>query len=476
MLTRLKRSNAEIIAEYAEFPSAAGHTGIEDRMVDVNQLSRRGLLRLGQLTLGASFAGMLGEASSALANSPASRSAAKHCIFIMLQGGPSHIDLWDPKPDAGLDIRGPFPSIATQTPGIRFGELMSGSAGVSEHLAVVRSMTHKFTNHIAGTYVTLTGSDNQPDRDREAHADDFPGPAAILNRLAPARHGVPTAVSLPGWLSIPGPSNRMPGQYGGFLGSVYDPFLLEGDPGKPDYRPLALGLPKNVTADRLSTRLTLVQQLDRSAHLIERDLNRQFDRLTESAYALVSDGRLRRALDLSEESEATRNRYGASTIGQSLLVARRLVEIGVPFVAYNAFNQEWDTHGGLLGRYQQIVPPMDQAFAALVSDLHQRGLLDETLVINAGEFGRTPKINNMNGRDHWPNAYTNVVAGGGIRGGQVLGMTDRQGGEVLEDAVHPADLLATMWHQLGLDPHTEIRDRLGRPHLISGGRVIRELL
>jgi hypothetical protein len=429
-------------------------------------LSRRGLLKLGPLSVAASLVPNA---------APAADRQAKHCIFIMLQGGPSHIDLWDPKPKASTDVRGPFTTNSTSVPGIQFGEPMSETCKVAHHLAVIRSMTHKFTNHIAGTYVTLTGSTNQPDRDREAHADDFPGPAAILSLVAASHRGIPTAVSLPGWLSIPGPSNRMPGQYGGFLGSVYDPFLLKGDPQKPDYRPLALGLPKEVSRQRLVDRKTLSKQLDRTAHLIEAELNRQVDRLTESAYTLVSDGRLQRALDLSEESAATKARYGATRIGQSLLIARRLVEIGVPYVAYNAFNQEWDTHGALKGRYQQIVPPMDQAYAALIQDLHERGLLYDTLVVNTGEFGRTPKMNQKQGRDHWPNAYSTVLAGGGIRGGLCWGQTDRQGGEVLEGAVSPRDVLATMWRQLGLDPRTEIRDRVGRPHLISDGRVLREL-
>ncbi|MFP6674203.1 MAG: DUF1501 domain-containing protein [Pirellulaceae bacterium] len=432
-------------------------------------LSRRGLLKLGSLSVATS---MVPRAARAAAGT---ESQAKHCIFIMLQGGPSHIDLWDPKPTASTDVRGPFTTIPTSVPGIQFGEPMSETSKVAHHLAVIRSMTHKFTNHIAGTYVTLTGSTNQPDRDREAHADDFPGPAAVLNLVAAGQRGIPTAVSLPGWLSIPGPSNRMPGQYGGFLGSVYDPFLLEGDPQKPDYRPLALGLPEDVTRQRLVERMTLSKQLDRTAHWIEAELNQQVDRLTESAYTLVSDGRLQRALDLSSESAATKAKYGDSRIGQSLLIARRLVEIGVPYVAYNAFNQEWDTHGNLKARYQQIVPPTDRAFAALIQDLNDRGLLDDTLVVNTGEFGRTPKVNNKNGRDHWPNAYSTVLAGGGIRGGLSWGQTDRQGGEVLEAAVNPCDVLATMWRQLRLDPRTEIRDRLGRPHLISNGRVLREL-
>lgn len=268
----------------------------------------------------------------------------------------------------------------------------------------------------------------------------------------------------------------MPGQYGGFLGSVRDPFLIEGDPSDAGYRPLSLSLPAGMDSGRISARLNLSAQLDTSARLLERDLDRQYDRLRHSAYDLIVDGRVRQALDLTQESVTLRDRYGRTKIGQSLLLARRLVEAGVQFVAFNAFNQEWDIHGGLTGRYKQIVPPMDQAFGSLVEDLAQRGMLDSTLVVNTGEFGRTPRINKDGGRDHWPNAYTSVLAGGGIRGGIVYGETDRQGAEVLGRPVAPADLLATMWHQLGIDPATEIRDRLRRPHRVSDGRVLRELL
>jgi hypothetical protein len=229
-------------------------------------------------------------------------------------------------------------------------------------------------------------------------------------------------------------------------------------------------------AARIGTRLSLAAQLDRSARLLEKDLDRQYDRLRHSAYDLIVDGRIRQALELGQEPDAVRDRYGRTKLGQSLLLARRLVEAGVQFVACNAFNQEWDTHGGLEGRYKQIVPPMDQGFAALVDDLHQRGLLSDTLVINTGEFGRTPRINKDGGRDHWPNAYTSVLAGGGVCPGTAYGETDRHGAEVLGRPVAPADLLATMWHQLGIDPATEIHDRLKRPHRISDGRVLRELL
>ncbi|MFZ4733479.1 MAG: DUF1501 domain-containing protein [Pirellulales bacterium] len=427
---------------------------------------RRELLRIGGVSILGALAG--GHRIAAAAGTP----AARRCIFMLLQGGASHIDLWDPKPLAVPEIRGPFRPIATAVPGIQFGELMEATAAVADRLCVIRSMTHRFSNHIAGTYVTLTGSNAQPDQDREAHADDFPGPAAVLDALQEPVPGVPRAVSLPNWLSIPGPSNRMPGQYGGFLGSRHDPFVVEGDPNAPAFKPLSLSLADGMTEERLARRISLSRQLDGAARLLEGQLATRYDQLTESAYDLVTDGRVRRALDLGAESAAIRDRFGRTKIGQSLLLARRLVEAGVQFVAYNAFNQEWDTHGGLLGRYRQIVPPMDHAFAALVADLSERGLLADTLVVNTGEFGRTPQINKDAGRDHWPAVYTTVLAGGGIRGGVVHGASDSKGAEVAESPVAPADVLATMYERLGIAPHTVLRDRLDRPIQLSDGRVL----
>jgi hypothetical protein len=359
---------------------------------------------------------------------------------------------------------------------VRFGELLAHTAQIADRLAIVRSMTHKFTNHIAGTYIALTGSTNQPDQDREAHGDDFPGPGAILNHLEKAPGSMPRSISLPNWLSIPGPSNRMPGQYGGFLGGVKDPFLVEGDPSQTNFRPLSLKLPDGLGASRVRERLDLSDQLDRSARYLDQELSHRIDHLRESAYELVVDGRFREALDLAKEPAATRDRYGRNKFGQALLLARRLVEAGVQLVGVNEFNQKWDTHGGLTGRYKEIVPSMDQGFAALVSDLAERGLLDSTLVVNMGEFGRTPKINKDAGRDHWPNVYSAVLAGGGIRGGVVHGASDNKGAEVASGAVSPADLLATLWRQLGISPATHIYDRLGRPHQLSDGRLLSELL
>lgn len=432
-------------------------------------LDRREILRIGALSI---LAG--GSASRLRAGTPARRQ--RSCIFLMLQGGPSHLDLWDPKPDAPLEVRGPFGTIPTRVPGLRFGELLGRSAAIADHLCVIRSVSHKFTNHIAGTYVTLTGSNNQPDQDREAHGEDFPGPGAILNVLERKAADIPRSVSLPNWLSIPGPSNRMPGQYGGFLGSIADPHLIEGEPGAPDFNPLSLSLPAGITPGRLGHRLRLLTELDRFERRLEQELADRQDHLRRSAYDLVVSGRLREAIQLSHESEATRDRYGRNKVGQSMLLARRLIEAGVQLVSYNDFNQKWDTHGDLLPRYRQIIPPMDQAFSALIEDLSQRGLLDDTLVINAGEFGRTPRMNQQGGRDHWPNVYSVVLAGGGIRGGQEFGSSDSLGSEPRSQAVSPADILATLWHQLGVSPSREIHDRLNRPYPISSGRVLRELV
>lgn len=397
-------------------------------------------------------------------------------IFIMLQGGPSHIDLWDPKPQAGREIRGPFDSIPTPIPGVRFGELMKHTARIADQITVIRSMSHQFTNHIAGTYLTMTGSNNQPDQDREAHSDDFPGPGAILSQQHPAVRGVPPSVSLPNWLSIPGPSNRMPGQYGGFLGSIYDPFVIEGDPSGKDYNPLSLKLVDGMTPGRLADRISLLGQLDEAAHRLEKQHGEKMDALRQSAFDLIVDGRVRQALDLDREPAASRDRYGRTQIGQSLLLARRLIEAGVRFVSYNAFNQRWDTHSAILNTYRDIVPPMEQAYAALVADLGERGLLDTTLVVNAGEFGRTPVINKEAGRDHWPNAYSVALAGGTVKRGLIYGASDNKGAEVTESPVHPADVLATLWHHLGLSPQTTIQDQLGRPHWISEGKIIRAIL
>ena len=442
-----------------------------------HQLDRREILRIGALSLLSAAVPSSVHAATDLATnaSVATTPRAKSCIFILLQGGPSHLDLWDPKPESPVEVRGPFATIGTSLPGVRFGELLPESAKLAQHLAVIRSMEHRFANHIAGTYVTLTGSNDQPDQDREAKNDDFPGPGAVLNYLQPTR-AVPASVSLPSWLSIPGPSNRMPGQYGGFLGPTRDPFLISGDPHKEGFKPLSLTLPDDLGAGRMESRWSLLGELNKATKRLEAQATSSRDHLSQSAYELLIDPRVREAVDLTKEPAASRDRYGRTRLGQSLLLARRLIEAGVQFVAYNAFNQEWDTHGGLPGRYKQLVPPMDQAYSALLNDLLTRGLLDSTLVVNTGEFGRTPIINKDNGRDHWPGAYSTVLAGGGIRGGQIYGASDKKGAFVASNPVAPADVLATLYQQLGINPELELRDRLNRPQTLSRGQVLTGLL
>lgn len=449
------------------------------------QIGRRKLLQIGPLSLFGSAALSHAVRADSSAPRPLSQPApssfgrAKACVFLMLQGGPSHHDLWDPKPLAPDQIRGPFTTIETANPACRFGELLVETAKWADRLTVVRSMEHAFANHIAGTYITLTGSSDQPDADREAKAADFPGPGAVLNYLRAGDEAAvkaPPSVSLPTWLSIPGPSNRMPGQYAGMLGPVHDPFLIAGEPHKPDFKPLCLSLPAECGDARLASRRGLLERMDQEARRIETGSTRTADRFRESAYEMLTDPRVRQAVDLGQEPDAVRERYGKTKIGQSLLLARRLIEAGVTLVGYNAFNQEWDTHGGLSGRYQKLVPPMDRAYAALLSDLEDRGLLDQTLVVNAGEFGRTPLVNQDAGRDHWPHAYSVALAGGGVHQGLVYGQSDGKGAFVADRPVSPADLLATLWHLLGIDPATELRDTLGRPIRLSHGRVVEALL
>lgn len=443
-------------------------------MFQPGDISRRELLRIGCLSLFGSAAAR--QSLAGTSDSPSGQQSGKRCIFLLLQGGPSHLDLWDPKPEAPVEIRGGYAPIETSVPGIHFTEMLPETARIADRLAVVRSMTHTFNNHIAGTYITLTGSTDQPNQDREAKGEDFPGPGAVLNYLQRVPTAVPPAISLPTWLSIPGPSNRMPGQYGGFLGGVNDPFLISGDPHKEDFRPLSLTLPEGCDSGRMSGRWGLLAEMDAAARALDRGATQTYDRLHSCAYELLTDPRIREAVDLTREPEAVRERYGKTKIGQSLLLARRLVEAGVRHVGYNAFNQEWDTHQNLPSRYEKLIPDMDRAYSALIADLAERGMLDDTLVINAGEFGRTPVINKDGGRDHWPDVYSVALAGGGVQGGQVYGASDKKGTFVASEPVSPADLLATMWHVLGIDPATELRDRLNRPLVLSRGRVLSEIL
>jgi hypothetical protein len=447
-------------------------------------LTRRRLLRIGGLgCFGLSLGDLL--RAEAAGSGPPRRPAApiRSCILIFYYGGPSHLDTWDMKPDAPLEVRGEFRSIASNVPGIRVSEHLPLSARVVNHLAIVRSMHHPMTNHNAAAFATLTG--RTPARgDLELLSDNASDPPCLGSTLShemPERRGVPTFVALP---HVMYNVVQLPGQDAGFLGAAHNPFQVSYDPSKSDLAPGELELPGDLSLDRLEHRATLLRlvddQLRRSDAESESALSSR-DIYLDKALAITRSSALRRAFHLAEEDPRLRDRYGRTKHGQSVLLARRLIERGVRFVTVydhqrNGQLANWDAHQDVFPRHKNdLLPPADRALAALIDDLAQRGLLASTLVVALGEFGRTPKINKTAGRDHWPFCFSAVLAGGGVRGGLVHGASDRLGGYPDRDGVIPADLAATLFWRFGLDPATEFRDRTGRPYRLAEGQPVRAL-
>jgi Protein of unknown function (DUF1501) len=427
-------------------------------------LTRRDMIRVGGLTaLGLS----LFNRSWLLAN-PTRPGRAKSCILLWLDGGPSHLETFDLKPDAPSEVRGPFQPIATKVPGTQICELLPNTAQITDKIAIIRSMTSPLGEHgIAHAYL-LTGYKPSP-------VVEYPSYGAVVAHLRGGQHTLPPYVAIPDYRSHAG---------SGFLGAAHRPFSTGGDPAKPDFRVRDLDFFPGVTAGRMERRREFVAQLERFQRSAEASPPNS-DPAFEQAYRLVTSPQAKQAFDLSQEKPAVRARYGPRTVGQSCLLARRLVERGVAFVAVN--NVGWDTHERLVLQLKEgyagakvgvgLIPNFDTAFAALVSDLSERGLLDETLVVAMGEFGRTPKLNTRGGRDHWPRVFSVVLAGGGIKGGQVLGSSDRVGESPQDRPVTPADLAHTIYTLLGVDPAAEMHAPDGRPIQVNqGGQLIRELL
>jgi hypothetical protein len=450
---------------------------MQDFPAKCKSLTRRGLLRLGGLgALSMFWTDWLRlEATGA----GRSRGKAKAVILIFNAGAPSHLDLWDMKPDAPETVRGVFKPIATTVPGLRISELMPRVARHADKLAVVRTVHHRHTQHNTGMYWSIVGRPYRID-------------STLIN---PSRVDVPSFGTLTGWLAYrDGYSNPLPpyvitpaphcdstiyitpGQYGGCLGAKYDPLVLNSDPNSPSFKVPGIGLADGVTTERLHDRRALLDRLDRRPAVT---VGRNYDLNQSKAFDLVSADQARQAFDLSREPAAIRERYGRHSWGQSHLLARRLIEAGVRFVTtVNGPSIVWDTHKDNFTRLKnRLVPPMEQAYAALLDDLAERGLLDSTLVVWMGDFGRTPKINKDTGRDHWPWCYSMVLAGGGIRGGQVLGESDSTGGYPKSHPVAPADIHATVFSALGYDPHAITYESAeGRPFPLSEGQPIRDLL
>ncbi|MBY0230433.1 MAG: DUF1501 domain-containing protein [Gemmataceae bacterium] len=416
----------------------------------------------------------------------APKARARAVIFLHQWGGPSQHDTFDLKPAAPAEVRGEFKPIASSLTGLRISERLPRCARIMHKLTLVRSLRHTMKNHNSAGYYSLTGyappSDDQRLRDSR---DLFPAYGSIVDRLAPARKGVPTFVAFPHVISD---GSVTPGQHASFLGKSHDPLLVTQDPNAADFRLPELSLPSSLTPERLASRREMLKLIDRQTDLMEHSARaRGIDAHVERALSMLTAPEVKRAFDLTQEPAGVRESYGRTTYGQGCLLARRLVEAGAKFVnvyfarSIGGCTGGWDTHGfGAKPMYpilkSHLLPILDRTLPALIEDLDARGLLDTTLVVWVGEFGRTPRINKLAGRDHWPQCYPAILAGGGVRRGHVFGASDRIGAYPASDPVRPDDLSATMLHLLGISPEAEVRDALDRPLPASPGKPIEGVL
>jgi hypothetical protein len=450
-------------------------------------LTRREWLHVGGLgVLGLTMPG-LSVSRAAPADLGRAFGKAKACIVLFLGGGPPQHETWDPKPDAPAEIRGDLTPIASSVPGLRVGELMPRTAKLAHQVAVLRAVSSTDSAHSSSGYYMLTGYPHQPmqtENARPGAPNDWPSLAAMVRKLRGDRKGLPGSVVLPEHIWNTG-GIPWPGQFAGFLGQKADPWLIHCDPNTPDFHVPGLKLPEDVPALRFDDRQTLLAAVNQHLDAIDRSgAPARFTSQSQQAFNLLRGTKARQGFDLDREPPPLRERYGRHRFGQSVLLARRLVEAGVSLVQINWTREKdgtdtspmWDTHDrNTYWLKKSLMPVMDAAYSTLLEDLESRGLLESTLVVWMGEFGRTPKINGRGGRDHWGHVYSVALAGGGVRGGIVHGMSDSQGGQPKEGRVPPQDLAATIFHCLGYEPHTELHDALGRPVPISRGEAVRQV-
>ncbi len=406
---------------------------------------------------------------------------AKSVIMIFNGGAPSHIDLWDPKPDAPPEVRGLFSPIKTNVPGIHISELLPRMAKRMDKLALIRSVYHGHSSHNGGMYWSTAGRPYKVDSTLiHPSSTDLPGMGTLVGWLAQRdgfSKGVPPYVITP----FPTCDSKVyltPGQTGGCLGSRYDPYVLDADPNAPNFKVAGMSLEADMPAPRFRERLGLLKNLSATSPAIISQQTGDIDIFNQQAATLLESGKAAAAFDLSKEPDSVRERYGRHSWGQSHLLARRLVESGTRFVTtVNGPSITWDTHKDNFNKLKNtLVPPMEQAYAALLDDLEERGLLDTTLVLWMGEFGRSPKINADTGRDHWPGCYSVLMAGGGIRGGQVIGASDNIGAYPKERPTTPADIHATVYAALGYDVKSiSYQSSDGRPIALTEGAPMSEL-
>jgi len=456
--------------------------------IDRRQFLRYGTIQLGGLGLAP---WLLPTPTEAAVERARSKPRARACILLFMDGGPSHIDLFDLKPDAPQEIRGPFQAIRTTATGIQVCEHLPRLAQQMHRITQIRSVRHAEMVHDPAVYQTLTGRRHQnTGGDLKVDPGDFPQIGTVFGKMDLATGTMPRVVELPETMKMG--ARVLPGQNAGFLGRSYDPFRVEVTPQAEVVRPALACLPE-VGASRLARRRSLLSSLNAELSLLrEQAETSELDAFQQQALAILADPRTHQAFDLELESPALRERYGRNRHGQGVLLARRLVEAGSRFVTVywgkelqdwadgkglRPANNPWDTHRNHFPlTREELLPRADRALAALLEDLAERGMLDDTLVVWMGEFGRSPKISEWGSREHWPYANTLLMAGVGLPGGAVYGKTDAWAAEVTENPVSPADITATIFHLLGLDPHAQIHDAAGRPYPLSEGEPIPGIL
>ena len=445
-------------------------------------MSRRQLLKVGGLgLLGLNMPGLL----RAAAAKKGPKAKVKSVIFLFQFGGPSHIDMFDRKPNAPEAYRGPLKGIPTSVPGLEVCEGLERTAKIMDKVTLIRSMTHTMKNHNSATYYALTGHAPPSDDIRLRDSLElYPAYGSVVDRLAPLRGDMPTFVAYPHVLAD---GSITPGQHASFLGKAHDPLFFTQDPNDANFSLPELSLPADLSLERLQSRRELQKLIDQQSRLLDYSAAAKgLDAYYEKALTMLNSPRLRKAFDLASEPEKVREAYGRTTYGQGCLLARRLVEAGTKFVTVyfssNIGGQStesggWDTHGFNNTRMYPIIqkyhlPITDQTLPTFLNDMDERGLLEDTLIVWMGEFGRTPKINENASRDHWPQCYTVLLAGAGVKRGFIYGASDKTGSLPAENPVRPDDLAATIYYLLGIDPHTEVMGVGDRPLVIADGKPV----
>ncbi|MFT7171989.1 MAG: hypothetical protein ACI9NQ_000198 [Paracoccaceae bacterium] len=428
-----------------------------------NDFSRRGFLHVGLLGgLGLTLPQLLQmEAKGAQKDYKSREGVAKSVIQIFLPGGMAHQESWDPKPYAPTEYRGPFGTVDTSIKGIKFSQYLKHTAKIADKMTIIRSMAHGEAAHERGTHNMFTGYKPSP-------ALEFPSMGSVVS------HELGPKNNLPPYVCIPSVPNEFANS--GYLSSAFGPFAIGSEPSRGDFKVRDLNMPSGVDEKRFNRRRSLLETVDHHFKTLEEsDALDSMDAFYQHAYKLISSQQAREAFNLKAEPEAVQKRYGLNTSGQRMLLARRLVEAGTRFVSLTAGG--WDHHDNIKNGIIQQLPTVDQAIAALISDLDERGLLDSTLVMVTSEFGRTPKINATGGRDHWPRVFSVGLAGGGVHRGLVHGTSDSLGGEPEEDMVGIEDLAKTVYNQLGITGDKELMSPGDRPiEIVDGGRVVDEIL